>query len=94
MLKQPKLKRLVFCLFEENGLRAPYDGSLHVFPCDIVGNEGACAGSSGFKSFLKCLRMAHCILTPHKYCNSGFNNTLTNMKLIKVDLKSDSGFVI
>ncbi|KAK7362208.1 hypothetical protein VNO77_04314 [Canavalia gladiata] len=70
------------CLGEENHLSASNDG--YVFPCDIVGNEGACASS--FKS-LKCLRLAHCVLAPHKHCNSGFS-TLKTLELLKVDLKS------
>lgn len=62
------------------------DGSLHVFPCDIVGNEGA-SSSNGFKSYLRCLRLTRCVLAPYKSYNSGFS-ALTTMELYKVDLKS------
>ncbi|CAJ1939886.1 unnamed protein product [Sphenostylis stenocarpa] len=79
------VEEIDLCLLEEeNRLSAPNDASLHVFPCDIVGNEGA----SGFKSFLKCLRLAYCVLAPHMPYNHGFN-TLTTMQLFRVDLKSE-----
>ncbi|BAT74557.1 F-box/LRR-repeat protein [Vigna angularis] len=79
----------LFLLEEENHLIAPNDASLHVFPCDIVGNkEGASEGASGFKSSLKCLRLAHCVLAPHMSYNHGFS-TLTTMDLFLVDLKSE-----
>ncbi|XP_027915947.1 uncharacterized protein LOC114175371 [Vigna unguiculata] len=85
-----KVEEIDLCLSEEeNHLTAPNDASLHVFPCDIVGNnEGASEGASGFKSFLKCLRLAHCVLAPHMSYNHGFS-TLTTLDLFRVDLKSE-----
>ncbi|XP_027348158.1 putative FBD-associated F-box protein At5g22720 [Abrus precatorius] len=74
------------CLLEENQpIGTSNYGTLYVFPCDIVGNEGASASG---KSFLKCLRLAHCVLAPHKYHNSGFSK-LTTLELLKVDLKAE-----
>ncbi|TKY58811.1 F-box/FBD/LRR-repeat protein [Spatholobus suberectus] len=81
------VEEIDLCLWEGDHLSAPNDGSLHVFPCDIVGNEGACAGASGLKSFLKCLRLAYCVLAPHKCYTSGFS-TLSTLELFRVDLKS------
>ncbi|XP_061342427.1 F-box/FBD/LRR-repeat protein At1g13570-like [Gastrolobium bilobum] len=79
------VEEIDLCLMEENHqLSAPNDGSLYVFPCDIVGNGDA----SGFKSFLKCMRLAHCVLAPHKSYNYGFS-TLTTLELLKVDFKSE-----
>lgn len=72
------VEEIDLCLLEKNQLSAPSDCSFHVFPCDVF----------GFKSFLKCLRLSHCVLAPHKLCNFGFS-TLTTMELFKVDLKSE-----
>ncbi|RDX83361.1 F-box/FBD/LRR-repeat protein, partial [Mucuna pruriens] len=82
------VEEIDLCLMEEEHLSPPYD--VYVFPCDVVGNEGGCAGAgaSGFKSYLKHLRLAHCVLAPHKHYNTGFS-TLTTMELFKVDLKSE-----
>ncbi|KAI5419939.1 hypothetical protein KIW84_043923 [Lathyrus oleraceus] len=66
------------CLFEEDHLSAPNDGSFYVFPCDDI---------VWFNSFLKCLRLGHCVLAPEKSCN-GFS-TLEILDLFKVDLKSE-----
>ncbi|KAL9325381.1 hypothetical protein ACSQ67_006026 [Phaseolus vulgaris] len=77
------VEEIDLCLLEEEN-QPTNDASLHVFPCDIVGNEGA----SGKKSFLKCLRLAHCVLAPHMSYNHGFS-TLTTMELFQVDLKSE-----
>lgn len=72
------VEEIDLCLFEENHLSAPSDGSFYVFPCDDI----VC-----FNSFLKCLRLAHCVLAPQKSCY-GFS-TLEILDLFKVDLKSE-----
>jgi len=84
------VEEIDLCLLEqENHLTAgPNHASLHVFPCEIVGKEGASEGASGFKSFLKCLRLAHCVLAPHMPYSHGFS-ALTTMELFRVDLKSE-----
>ncbi|KAK7250458.1 hypothetical protein RIF29_32910 [Crotalaria pallida] len=88
------VEEIDLCLLEEEGQihHARYDdddggGALYVFPCDIVGKESETAEKNGSKSFLKCLKLAHCILAPYKSYNYGFT-TLTSMELIKVDLVS------
>lgn len=72
------VEEIDLCLLEENHLASPKDGSFYVFPCEIIGSN----------SFLKCLRLSHCVLAPQQSCNHGFS-TLTTLKLIKVDLKSE-----
>nr|KYP76615.1 hypothetical protein KK1_020865 [Cajanus cajan] len=75
------VEEIDLCLLEHN---SPNDGSsLHVFPCDVVANEGA------LRSYLKCLRLAHCVLAPNMYHNNNGFSTLTTMELFKVDLKSE-----
>ncbi|KAL2344475.1 hypothetical protein Fmac_005760 [Flemingia macrophylla] len=77
------VEEIHICLLEESHHNSPNDASsLYVFPCDIVDNEGA------LRSFLKCLRLAHCVLA-NMYHNSNGFRTLTTMELFKVDLISE-----
>lgn len=85
------VEEIDLCLSEEDQLclNAPSDGSLYVFPCDIIGVD---ENGFNFKSFLKCMRLAHCVLAPqqkYSFNNSGFS-TLTTLELFKVDLKSEA----
>ncbi|KAL5061549.1 hypothetical protein RYX36_023286 [Vicia faba] len=72
------VEEIDLCLFEDNHLSAPNDSSFYVFPCEDI----VC-----FNSFLKCLRLAHCVLAPQKPCYSF--STLKTLDLFKVDLKSE-----
>ncbi|KAG5001808.1 hypothetical protein JHK87_022880 [Glycine soja] len=85
---EKNVEEIDLCLLEENHHHlinaSPNDG-YYVFPCEVVGNY---EGQSGSKSFLKSLRLAHCVLAPHMLHNLGFS-TLTTMELFKVDLKSE-----
>ncbi|CAK8561551.1 unnamed protein product [Lathyrus sativus] len=72
------VEEIDLCLFEEYHLSAPNDGPCYVFPCDNI----VC-----FNLFLKCLRLAHCVLAPKKSCYSF--STLETLDLFKVDLKSE-----
>ncbi|KAI7995665.1 F-box/FBD/LRR-repeat protein [Camellia lanceoleosa] len=63
----------------------PLKGSIYDFPCDLLREDGSIGK---IKSFLKCLRLAHCNLAPRHTNLIGFN-TLTTLDLKWVDLTSN-----
>ncbi|KAI4328402.1 hypothetical protein L6164_020759 [Bauhinia variegata] len=79
-----EVEEIDLCLLEENYFGAPNNSELYVFSSDLLVHNGE---TEGFRSFLKCLRLAHCILAPSRSTFSCFSR-VTSLDFKKVDLVS------
>lgn len=79
------VEQIDLCLFEDHDFSAPKNGDLYVFPCHLLVREGET--DNDFKSCLKSLRLAHCMLPRLNSNFSGFS-TMKTLNLTEVDLVS------